>query len=317
MLDHFRGLAVFVKVAQTGSFAAAARELRLAPSVVSHHVTQLETRLGVVLLYRSTRSLSLTGEGHSLLPFARKMVASAEEALDAVAVTGDQLTGSLKITMPAFAEKGPLHQIIWDFALANPSVHLTVHQTDRRPDMIAEGFDLAIRFGALRDSALKSRRIGDFERKLVCAPAYLAGIGPLHRPEDLRRCDYIGLSMIPDVYHLIRDGEQVEIVPEMVRIQVDSVTAAKSAALAGLGIQRLPLSEVEEDIARGALVELLPDWSPPMLGIHAVWPDTGKQRRLTRRLIDHLVEQIQMAQHQKREGPDANTHPDRRQGRRC
>ncbi|MEM8852233.1 MAG: LysR family transcriptional regulator [Pseudomonadota bacterium] len=289
MPEDFRGLAAFAAVAEAGSFSAAARRLKLSTSVVSHHVSKLEAKVGASLFFRSTRSLSLTAEGQKVLPAAQRMVASAQEALDLLTDEADQPVGSLRITMPSFGIDTPIHQAVWAFAKQYPMVTLSLSSTDRSIDLVRDGFDLAIRLGVLTDSSLKGRRIGTFHRAMVATPEYLAARGPLTDLDDLKACDFISLAMIPTLVTLQKDGEHISFEPDQVRLEVDSVAAAKAAVLAGLGVQRLPLSEVQDELDSGELVLALPDWHPPELGIYAVWPDSGAQKNLTRRLVDFLV----------------------------
>ncbi|MEM6384380.1 MAG: LysR family transcriptional regulator [Pseudomonadota bacterium] len=289
MADEYKGLAVFAAVADAGSFSGAAKRLKLSTSVVSHHISKLEERLGVSLLYRSTRSLSLTAEGEKVLPAARMMVTSAQQAMDALADELDQLVGALRITMPTFGIHTAVHQAVWRFAQEHPMVALTLHSTDRQVDLVRDGFDLGIRLGNLADSSLKTQRIGMFSRRLVATPDYLERRGSPATPEALKSCEFIALAMLPTTITVQKDGEQISFDPDNVRLEVDTVAAAKAAVVAGLGLQRLPLSEVELELASGELVEALPGWRPPDLGVYAVWPDAGSQKKLTRRLVEFLA----------------------------
>lgn len=291
MIEDYRGLAVFVAVADAGSLSAAGRRLKLSTSVVSHHLSRLEAKLGVTLFFRSTRSMSLTPEGHAALAPARRMVAAGEEALDAVGAGSDEPVGALHITMPAWGERTRLRQALWDFARRHPLVSISLHSSDAPADLVREGFDLAIRLGQLADSSLKTRRIADFERVLVASPAYLAHRKPVRTLEDLAACDFIAISILPPTMTLQRESRAVSFQPEHVRLEVDTIASAKSAILAGLGVQHLPLGEVEEEIASGKLVRVLPQWRLPVLGVYAVWPDIGPQKALTRRLIDFFLDQ--------------------------
>ncbi|MEQ8701754.1 MAG: LysR family transcriptional regulator [Bauldia litoralis] len=291
MIEDYRGLAVFVAVADAGSLSAAGRRLKLSTSVVSHHLSRLEAKLGVTLFFRSTRSMSLTPEGHAALAPARRMVAAGEEALDAVGAGSDEPVGALHITMPAWGERTQLRQALWDFARRHPLVSISLHSSDAPADLVREGFDLAIRLGQLADSSLKTRRIADFERVLVASPAYLAHRKPVRTLEDLAACDFIAISILPPTMTLQRESRAVSFQPEHVRLEVDTIASAKSAILAGLGVQHLPLGEVEEEIASGKLVRVLPQWRLPVLGVYAVWPDIGPQKALTRRLIDFFLDQ--------------------------
>lgn len=120
------------------------------------------------------------------------------------------------------------------------------------------------------------------------SPHYLAKRPPIKTLDDLMQCDFIAMAMLPDTITLVCKDEQISFQPENVRLEVYSVSSAKSAVLEGLGVQHLPDSEVDIDIAEGRLVEVLPQWSPPDLGIYAVWPDIGPQKKLTHRLIEFL-----------------------------
>lgn len=288
MADDYRALAVFAAVAEAGSFSEAARRLKLSTSVVSHHVSKLEERLGVTLFYRSTRSLSLTVEGEKVLPAARKMMASATEAFDALAEHNDQLVGALRITMPTFGTNTKVHQRVWEFAQANPMVAISLSSSDRPVDLVREGLDLAIRLGVLTDSSLKSKRIGTFQRVLVGSPDYVATQQITEDPMSLMGCDFIAFAMLPTTFELQRGAEQMTLDPENVRLEVDTIAAGKAAVLAGLGLQRLPISEVQDELSSGALVEVTSGWRPPELGVYAVWPDIGAGKNLTRRLVEFL-----------------------------
>ncbi|WP_371168979.1 LysR family transcriptional regulator [Aliiroseovarius sp. 2305UL8-7] len=289
-MDEYRGLAVFVAVAEAGSFSGAGRRLKLSTSVVSHHISKLEAKIGASLFFRSTRSLSLTAEGRASLPAARAMVDAAQEAMDVLAETSDQPTGALRVTLPAFGDRSPLHRAIWRFARKYPMVAVSIHANDYPVDLVKEGYDLAIRLGVLKDSTMMSKRIGSFRRKLVASPEYLASRPKIRSVEDLLACDFISIAMLSDKITLLKADEQFSFEPENVRVEVHSLASAKSAILEGLGIQHLPDSEADDEIAAGMMVEVLPQWSLPELGIYAVWPDIGPQKKLTRRLIDFLKE---------------------------
>ena len=290
-MDDYRALAVFVAVHEAGSFSGAGRRLKLSTSVVSHHISKLEARLGASLFFRSTRSLSLTPEGQAILSPARAMVAAADEALDMLADTADTPVGALRVTLPGFGERSPWHRSLMRFVRSHPMIAMSIHTSEHPVDLVKEGFDLAIRLGVLSDSALKSKRIGSFRRKLVASPAYLASRPKIDTLEDLKEAAFISLAMLPDAITLVQGSEQISFEPENVRLEVHSLSAAKLAVLEGLGIQHLPTSEVDLELAKGRLVEVLPQWSPPELGVYAVWPDIGPQKKLTRRLIDFLTQE--------------------------
>ena len=289
MIDDLRAMAIFATVAETGSFSAAGRQLRLATSGISQHVTKLEDRLGVTLFYRSTRSLSLTSDGKRLLEHALRMMAAAEDGLNSIADISQEPAGALTVTLPAFMAESTYEQAIWDFVSRHQSVAMTIKYLDRNFDLVAEGIDLALRMGELPDSTLRSRRLGSFKRKLVCAPSYMAKAGTIKSVEDLRTCDFVTMDGLVDQLTLLKHGQSEIIHTNKGRVQVDSFVALRSAVLSGLGVQRMPASVANADLKAGKFVELLPDWAIPELGIFAVWPDTSRRSSLTRLLIDHVV----------------------------
>ena len=290
MIDDLRALAIFAKVAEAGSFSAAARSLRLSTSVVSHHVKGLEERHGVSLLHRSTRALSLTSEGQRLLKCARRMIDAAEEGFNAIADISAEPAGAIRVSAPAFINNGPQEKALWRFAKRYPNVAVTLHSSDIPVNMVAEGIDIGIRLGELSDSTLQCRKIGTFERRLVAAPSYLDTIDPPTSPTDLANCDFILCDTIPEEFVLKRGSDEITIHSEQSRILMNSVGSARSALIAGLGVQRLPLSEVEDDLAAGRLVQLLPEWSLPTLNIYAVWPPSSHRNSLVKLLLEYLID---------------------------
>ena len=224
-----------------------------------------------------------------MLPAARRMVEAGAEALDANTDDSDQPVGSLRITMPAFGDQSAIHRCVWDFAKTYPMVAISLQSSDEQVDLVKEGFDLAIRLGMLRDSSLKSRRVGTFVRVLVGARSYFDQMPPIKTFEDLNRCQFVSISMLPDTMVLERNGERIEFLPDNVQLEVNSIASAVAAVRAGVGIQHLPLSEIEDALQSGELVEAMPGWTLPTMGVFAVWPDVGPQKKLTRRFIDALV----------------------------
>ncbi len=288
-LEDYRTLAVFVAVADAGSFAQAGRFLKLSTSVISHHIGRLEEKLGVSLFVRSTRSMCLTPEGLKMLESARQMVASGQQAMDALADISEKPVGELRITMPVFKTDTIYYHHIWSFVKQNPRVAVKLHASDTQLDLVKEGFDLALRFGKMSNSSLKSRKIGEFQRVLVATPDYLKKNPPIRTLDDLRENQFVSVAMLSHGFTLLKDDDVVKFIPEKSPIKVNTVTAAKSAVLAGLGIQRLPEFEIRQELVNGSLVRVLPDWTPSALGVYVVWPDVNRQKKLTRCFIDYLV----------------------------
>lgn len=285
---HLYGIAIFRTVIDEGSFRGAAKAVGLTNSVVSHHVAKLEEALGVTLLYRSTRKLSLTHQGQILYDAARQALMTTEQALDSISGEMEHPVGALRITMPGFMPEPAFEKSILDFASRYPGMALSLHYLDRPADLIAEGYDLGFRVGALPDSSLKAKKLREVPRKLVAAPELFAGQQVPKTPDDLKELDFIALAGTPENVTLRKGKRVIEIVPERHRIEVNTIYAALPAARAGLGLIRLPLPMCEEDLKVGRLIEVLPDWPPPTIPLYAVWPGDARRNSLTRRLLDFI-----------------------------
>lgn len=288
MIDELRALAVFARTVDTGSFRAAARELGLSPSVVSHHVSQLESRLGVALLYRSTRKLSLTDDGKRLFDSAQVALQAAEQGFNAIAGRSSEPAGRLTVTVPGFFARSALVDDLAAFAQAHPKVALSINFTDEKRDLIRDGIDLAIRVGALKDSALKSKKLFTLKRKLVASPSLAAAQKKPRTPADLESWEWIGLTMRPDSKTLVSRNGATQRVRFTPRVTVDSIDAACRLAIAGLGLATPPAFLAEEEIRAGRLVELLAAWEVEPLGVYAVWPQNAGRQSLTMRLLRFL-----------------------------
>ena len=293
MEDQLKAMAVFRKVVETGTFRAAAKALDLSPSVVSHHVTQLESILGTALLYRSTRRISLTSDGHRLFEASTKMVEAAQAGLDAIRSRTDQPAGRLKIAVTgAVFENPPYVDHIVAFAKAHPKVDLSVSFSDQKVELIGSAFDAAVRIGWLEDSRYKTRKLCDIGRALVASPDYLADKKLPKRVEDLEVLDWIKLGQFPVTKQLInKSGETPSIRPK-VAIEVDSAASLRRMALSGMGIAVIPRILVAPDIMEGRLVELKPQWDIMPAGAYVVWPSNVSEESLTMRFVNFLARQM-------------------------
>lgn len=278
-------MAVFAKTVETGSFRAAALALGLSPSVVSHHVSELEASLEVALLYRTTRRLSLTDEGKELYDAARSMVDTVERGLDRLGARAASPSGKLSITAPAAFIEEVLFEDLAAFALEHPKVELALHFSDAQVDLLRDGLDIAIRAGALQDSSLMSKKLFDFRRTLVAAPSYLAGKKKPKRPEDIALWDWIHLSPRPPVATFARPGGALAFTS---RLRVNNAAAALGLARAGLGVAMVPSAMAAREIEAGALAEVLPDWPLEAPAVHAVWPPNAPRTSLAQRLVAFL-----------------------------
>ncbi|MDP5055203.1 MAG: LysR family transcriptional regulator [Congregibacter sp.] len=289
MLEELRQIAIFAKAVDHGSFRGAATALQLSPSVVSHHVGQLEQRLGAALLHRSTRKLSLTPAGERLLIAARTMIEAAESGLQDVAYQSDQPSGTLRLTVPAGLVQSKLTDQIARFAIAHPKVRVSIDFFDARRDLIADGFDVAIRVGAMKDSALKARKLFEIRRHLVAAPSYLASHPSPPSPADLSDWDWLELAPTRQkTMAFSRAGQRMEVHKKRVRISVNSLSAVCQMARSGLGLAVLPAFLAGPDVAANNLQYLLEDWTIDPASVYAVWQPNAPKDGLIKLFVEFL-----------------------------
>jgi len=289
MIDELRSMAIFAETIKQGSFRSAAKELKLSPSVVSYQVTQLEQSLGTALIYRSTRKLSLTSEGVVLYQYALNMLQAAQQGLEQVALDKQELRGTLTLTLPSALIKSNISKKISQFSKLHPLLNFKLFYTDDRQDLIHKGIDLAFRAGTMGDSNLKSKRVGEINRKLVCSYDYWKeNIRPIS-PQDLTTWNWIKLDMLPNHRTLVNAaGERFEIGFES-NISVNSVEAMTQLCINGAGIATPPDYLIEQEIANNTLVELLPNWQVEAIALYAVWPNNVFQNSSVKRLLKFIV----------------------------
>ena len=288
MIDELRSVAIFAEVAKLGSFRSAATSLGLSPPAVSYHVSQLETRLGSALIYRSTRKLSLTHEGTTLFRYAQDMLESAQQGLIAVNSKSPEPVGKLVITIPTAMTRAPLTRQLAEFVEHFKRIELQIRYTDTRLDLVENGIDLAIRAGDMEDSNLKSRKLGNIARKLVCTPDYMALRKAPKDPRDLTGWEWIKLSMLPDE-RLLRRQKKVCNVKMSNHVTVDSVEAMAQFCLHGAGLATPPDYLVRNALENGDLIEVLPEWQVDPIPFHAVWHGNITSGSNLRRLLNFIL----------------------------
>jgi len=271
-MDRLDALRLFLRVAETGSFSRAAAEAGVAQSVVSRAVSKLEADLGARLLNRTTRSLALTEAGQRTCDHARVMAAEQEALEQAVRGGEQEPVGMLRISASVSFTRACLVPSVAAFLQAWPRVRLDLMARDDRIDLIADGVDLAFRLGELEDSRLTGRRLGQFERIVVAAPALVERHGLPQTPRDLAMLPCLGLTSSAFAIRWPLSGEgrrqDVEIMPA-VRTANGEVLA--DLARAGQGVILAPSFLVAADLAEGRLIRLLPGWTAPTLPLTAVW----------------------------------------------
>jgi DNA-binding transcriptional LysR family regulator len=289
--DDVLSLMVFARVVEAQSFTGGAARLGLSKSVASARIAQLEERLGTRLLLRTTRRLSLTADGLALYEHAARMARAADDAAASGAGVSAEPRGVLRVNAPiAFAEQH-LCQPIAQYLAAFPRVRVELALSDRFEDLVAERVDVAIRISARqRDSALVGRKLAD-DRSVVCAsPEYLARRGTPLTPADLIHHDCLRYMLLDaaDEWRFKSDGKSYA-VPITARFEAANGSVLRSAALAGMGLCVVPSFIVAADLASGALVQVLADFSFIRLAIMAVYAPARVVPSNVRAFVDLLV----------------------------
>jgi LysR family transcriptional regulator for bpeEF and oprC len=287
-------LQAFVKVVQLGSFTRAAEATGSQKAHLSRVVSQLERELGVRLLERTTRALSLTEIGREFFEQAVGILASVEEARRTVARAQGEPRGTLKLTCGV--EFGMIAVSHWITAYMErfPQVQVDCDFTGRLVDMVHEGFDLAIRLGPLADSTLAARRLGELHYGLYAAPAYLQRRRSPTEPDALREHDtlvFAGGSH--QAAWALSQGKRTERVPLQPRLKANNVFVVRDAAVAGLGVAQLPDVVAAPALATGALQRVLSDWAPPTVPVHAVFASARYLTPKVRSFIDLAAQKLQ------------------------
>lgn len=293
-MDRFHAMAVFAKVVEQGSFARAADRLDLSTSAVSRHLADLESHLGVRLLNRTTRRLSLTESGQAFHERVVQLLADLEEAETAVTATAVSPRGTLKLTCAiAFGERY-LAPVIADFIAKHPLVRFEVDLSDRTVDLVEEGFDLAVRIGALASQTLIARRIAQAQLVCCASPAYLAKHGTPSAPDDLtrHRCLEYAYMQTRGVW-TFRDAAGRER-----RVHINGPVYANNGGFLGaLAAQHVAIAFepdflVGDDIRAGRLVPLLREFTAPAIPIYAVYPSRRHLSAKVRAFVDFLAERF-------------------------
>lgn len=284
-------LQAFVKVVQTGSFTAAADALHTHKARLSRVVGRLERELGARLLERTTRSLSLTEVGREFHARAQAILASVDDARQAVQQAMGQPQGTLRLTCGS--EFGMLAVSGWinRYLQLHPGVKVEVEMSSRLVDLVHEGFDLAIRVGELADSSLAARRLGTLRYGLYASPAYLRRAGTPRAPAELaRHAQLVFASSLRRTAWVLRQGADTHRVPLSPRLLASNSFAVRDAAVQGLGVALLPRRVAGPLVADGRLRALLKDWQPPEVPVHAVFASARYLAPKVRAFVDLAVE---------------------------
>lgn len=291
-MDRLEAMRLFVRVAEVGSFSAAATQLNVARSVVTRRILALERYLGVQLIVRNTRRLALTPAGTAYLEKCREILARIEEAEAALSADNQVPRGHLRITLPLSFGVRQLMPLLTTFLESHPAISFELDFNDRRVDLIEGGFDLAIRIADRLLPGDVARRISASRLVDVAAPSYLERQGrPLH-PADLKHHECFGYLLDDHSSWAYQIEGEWRRFPVSGRLAANSGEALLAAARSGLGIARLPTFLAADAVRSGELEILLADYPAPTLGVYAVYPDNRHVPHRVRALVDHLVETL-------------------------
>jgi DNA-binding transcriptional LysR family regulator len=292
-MDLLAAFRTFVRITETGSFSAVAREAGSTQPAVSRQLAALEEYLGVRLFQRSTRSLHLTEDGQDLLGRARMVIEAVEETESAVGRRRTSPAGLVRVGCPSVFGRVWVAPRIGRLLERFPDLAVELVISDEVADMIQEGLDLVVRIGEITDPALISRRIGATTSVAFAAPAYLAAHGEPQHPSELPDHDCIVFSRGTDPDLWTFNGDEGPISVHVCgRFRASGIESVLAAAVAGLGIVRVPLWMVRDPLNNGSLVPILRRWQAPPRPISAVYPSRRFLAPRVRAVIDYLVEEF-------------------------
>ncbi len=295
-MQPLEGFYYFTQVVDHSGFARAARALSIPKSRLSRHVVALEAQLGVRLINRSTRRFAVTEVGQEVYRHARAMLAEADAAVEAVEFARAEPRGTLKASCPVAVAQSALAQMLPEFLARYPAIRLQLHVSNRRVDVLNEGFDVALRVRTQPsgEDGLVMRSFQEVEEFLVASAAYLKSAPALLLPAQLAEhptLDYGG-ELDRNSWELVGPGGEVARVELKARMVCHDFNVLRCAVLAGLGIARLPESVVREDLKSGKLARVLPQWNSPQGIVHVVFPSRRGMLPAVRAFIDFLAERL-------------------------
>jgi DNA-binding transcriptional LysR family regulator len=282
-------LIAFAAVVETGSFTAAAERLGLTKAMVSQHVSRLEKELGITLLTRTTRKVAPTEAGAAFHAECSPVLQEMESAIARIGGRSEMPAGTLRLTAPEDYGAAIVVPVLAAFKLRYPQVRIDLLATDDVVDLVGGRFDLGIRVGWLRESSLRATRLDTFEQYVTAAPRYLKAAGTPKHPRELAAHAWVAMSTLRSAYtwHFSSRGhtQTVRVSPH---VTSNNASSLRAFLREGIGVGILPDYMLEAEIASGRLVRLLPGWSLPQGGVHAVYPNTRYTSAKVRAFVDFL-----------------------------
>lgn len=288
-IDRVELMRTFVRIVETGSLSAAARQLSTTQATVSRRLQSLETLLGARLLLRTTHATRLTDDGERCYQHARRVIDSWLALEDEVGQAEDEPVGVLRVRAPHAFGQEQLLKPLTEFLQRYPQLSVEWMLNDKSVDFLSDNIDCAIRVGAEVDPATVSVQLAEVPRSIVASPALLARFPKVGRPEDLQALPWIAISTFYQRHVELFDGAaqptRIAITP---RLSTDSLYVARNTALTGLGVALVSSWTVKEDIQQGRLIPLLPEWQPTALPVHLVYPWSRYYPARLRRFLEMM-----------------------------
>jgi DNA-binding transcriptional LysR family regulator len=289
-LPDFEAWAIFATVAEHRSFSGAAETLGVSKATISKAITRLEQSLGTSLFHRTSRRLTLTQSGESLSEHAQRILAEGQAAEESAHDAAAAPVGLIRVASPMTFGINYVAPAIADFMVEHPGVHIDLRLSDAKIDIVAEGFDIALRIADLPDSSLRARRLAPVETRIVASPLYLDRRGRPRHPLELGEHDIFAYANVASTTWTFRSpaGDDVAVRPNG-RFTSDNGDAMLPLLHAGLGIARLPDFIVDEEIAAGRLEAILTEWKGPSIALHLVTPPSALRPARVELLIEFLA----------------------------
>lgn len=288
-IDRVELMRTFVRIVETGSLSAAARQLSTTQATVSRRLQSLETLLGARLLLRTTHATRLTDDGERCYQHARRVIDSWLALEDEVGQAEDEPVGVLRVRAPHAFGQEQLLKPLTEFLQRYPQLSVEWMLNDKSVDFLSDNIDCAIRVGAEVDPATVSVQLAEVPRSVVASPALLARFPKVNKPEDLQALPWIAISTFYQRHVELFDGAaqptRIAITP---RLSTDSLYVARNTALTGLGVALVSSWTVKEDIQEGRLIPLLPEWQPTALPVHLVYPWSRYYPARLRRFLEMM-----------------------------
>ena len=294
-MDRYQAMAAFVRVVETGSFSAAARQLGVGQPAVSKTVAQLESRLQVSLLIRSTHGLSPTEAGRSFYERAKAAIQEADEAELAARGAGAGLSGRLRVSAATTFARLHVIPLLPRFLEQHPDLEVDVILDDRVIDLVAEGVDVSLRMGALPDSSALARKLATGGRSVLATPTYLVRRGEPQSPADLAGHEAVIYSQLSNVWSFTRDGAEASVTVQG-RVRVSAAEGVRAAVLADIGLTVVSDWMFAAELASGAVLRVLTPWRLPPIDLWAVYP-AGRMASAKARQFAAFVEAAMASDH--------------------